>query len=286
MTYTTAPPSTYTDAEGRYRLIVPPGKHFLLVLGPSGDYVSQVIGSQQVAEGRPGGTRLFPDAYREVDVPAGGANVSFELRRGATIRGRLVGPGGEAIDQAVMVNPIYHYPYQENLAAQLPTIAGGEFEIHGCDPEQTYRVSFFDPKRRWGTTVQLAGNETSPVTVRLEPCAVASQRYVYQDGQPAGRETVTPSFYLIINDGPSGHPIDGADDQRELFANGTLLANLDRERYMFAKTDHEGRLEIQLIPGATYRILSIEDGKLKEKELKPRAGERIDLGDETVQLRG
>ena len=38
-------------------------------------------------------------------------------------------------------------------------VRDGRFALHGCGPEQSYPVSFFEPEHKWGATVTLSGKQ-------------------------------------------------------------------------------------------------------------------------------
>ena len=94
-----------TGADGTFTMAVPPGKGYLFVQGPTPDYVHEELDGNQLFEGRPGGSRLYPDAAVPLDVRAKAEPkpVAVTLRRGATVRGRLVGQDGRPVPRAVLL---------------------------------------------------------------------------------------------------------------------------------------------------------------------------------------
>ena len=68
-----------------------PAPGYLIVLGPSDDYVYQVIGDRLVREGQPGGRRFYAHAFVACDPKPGGEGpeVTVTLRRGGTVKGRV-----------------------------------------------------------------------------------------------------------------------------------------------------------------------------------------------------
>src|SRR5262249_29632080 len=88
-----------SGADGTFQVPVLPGPGHLLILGPGGDYVHQEIGHSQLFGGRPGGKRYYADAVVKLSVPKGAAakDVAATLRRGVTVKGRLLGPDGQPL---------------------------------------------------------------------------------------------------------------------------------------------------------------------------------------------
>jgi protocatechuate 3,4-dioxygenase beta subunit len=78
-----------TGDDGTFRMAVFPGAGHLLIQGPTPDYVHAEIGHEVIRRGKPGGSRMYPDAFVKLDLPTKGEpkEVSVTLRRGATVRG-------------------------------------------------------------------------------------------------------------------------------------------------------------------------------------------------------
>ena len=73
-----------------------------------------------------------------------------------------------------------------------------------------------------------------------------------------------------------------------LAADEDYAANIDRLNHGgFPKADQEGRMTLRaLIPGATYRIITTEKGKMRiGKEFQAVGGETLDLGDIPAERR-
>src|SRR5262249_19633385 len=58
--------------DGTFRMAVLPGLGHLLIQGPTPDFVHQEIGHEVISNGRPGGSRMYPDAFVKLDLPANG----------------------------------------------------------------------------------------------------------------------------------------------------------------------------------------------------------------------
>ncbi len=130
-------------------------------------------------------TRTYPDAFRKLSPTPDESPVDVELklRRGATVRGRLVDPSGQPVREAVLLSRWYlsfkgmtvnHWPAWK-------TLRDGRFELHGCDPDSSTSVLFLDAKRQRGAVVELSGKQSGEdVEVKMEPCGIGH-------GPPCGR---------------------------------------------------------------------------------------------------
>jgi RNA polymerase sigma factor (sigma-70 family) len=271
-----------TKDDGTFRMVVWPEPGHLLVRGPTGDYVHEEIGSNVIHTGQPGGRRLYPDAFVKVDVPAKGEpkEVAVTLRRGATVRGKLLDPDGKPVAKALMMHRLR---VGIDLGWSFPEeVRDGVFEVHGLDPEKSVPVYFLDAEHQCGATVQLSGKQAGEtVTVKLAPCGKATARYVDAKGQP--RANYSPSPEIIITPGAAGRVI--VPGKGDLLADSGSLTNLDRRNYWDkVKTDAKGRVTFPaLIPGATYRVDGFKDDySVPHKEFTVESGKTIDLGDVAI----
>jgi hypothetical protein len=274
-----------SDADGAFRIAVAPGPGHLLFQGPTPDYVHVEVDSDVVRSGRAGGERLYPDAALKLDVPAGGGvpELSVRLRRGVTVRGRLVGPDGKPVPRAMVLHRLYVWV---DLGWHFPTEArDGVFAVPGLAPEQTVPVFFLDPVNQCGAVARLSGKQAGQeVTVRLEPCGKATARYLDGRGKPLAGAHYSPEIIIT-----PGRPLNGmgrADGA--LAADEAAVVNLDRHNYWDkVKTDAQGRVTFPaLIPGATYRVRRFEgDFWAPHKEFVAQSGKTLDLGDVPVRPR-
>jgi hypothetical protein len=254
-----------------------------MIQGPTPDFIHQEIGSEMISWGRPGGSRLYPDAFVKVDVTANEEpkEVAITLRRGATVRGLLLGPDGKPVASALVLHRLHvGIDLSWHFAAEA---RDGIFEIHGLDPEKSIPVYFLDAENQCGATVQLSGKQTGErVTVQLAPCGKATARYVDDNGQPIAGHAMSPD--MIITPGSPKRYLNAAGDhgKEEFLADSMALVNLDRTNYSDkVKTDAEGHITFPaLIPGATYRVARWEkDEWVPHKEFTVESGKTIDLGD-------
>jgi protocatechuate 3,4-dioxygenase beta subunit len=267
--------------DGTFRMTVLPGEAHLLIQGPTPDFIHQQIGSELISWGRPGGSRMYPDAFVKLDVSAKEEpkEVAVTLRRGATVRGRLLGPDGKPVSKAVVLHRLHvGIDLSWHFAAEA---RDGIFEIHGLDPEKSVPVYFLDAENQCGATVQFSGKQAGEmVTVQLAPCGKATARYVDGKGQPLAAYSASPAIVVT----PGAYNLYGSTEEMkgELLADSQLLVNLDSHNYWDrVKTDDKGCVTFPaLIPGATYRLPRFEkDHWVPHKEFTAESGKTIDLGD-------
>jgi hypothetical protein len=192
--------------DGSYQVIVPPGKGYLLVVGPTLDYVPKQIGSRTIYEdGRPGGWRTYAHAIIAYEVADGeeAHEVAATLRPGQVVRGRVTGPEGEPVTDAAIFTRHQFDPLNLVwLGHHVIHARDSRFVLHGLDSEESTPVYFLDADHQWGTTVELSGKQAgAEVTVRLERCGQARARFVGPDGQPVARLPLWPCFDLLMTPG-------------------------------------------------------------------------------------
>ncbi len=278
--------------DGSYQIVVPPGKGYLFVYGPTADYVLESIGGRTIHYGQPGGERhyahdVIPYEVQAADPPH---EIHSALRPGKTVKGRLIGPDGQTVDKAEIIAILHFNYFHINWRGDLTVHArDGAFELHGIDPEKATCVSFLDADHEWGATVDLSGKQAGEnPTIRLQPCGQAKARFVGPGGKPLARQS--PHLALVATPGPDASSR-SKQDQAELAADSVWAANLDRKHYWNGRcTDAEGRITLpDLIPGAHYRINDSSTINVEGKGVQPRKdftvkpGETLDLGDILIE---
>ncbi len=307
----------HSKADGTFDAVVPVGKGHLIVTGPGEDFLYRTVGSEELAAGRPGGEPRHHHGVIAVEANASDRvkEVSVALRRGVTIRGRVVGPDGKPVRMAGMVcsgelvpsrNDVRFAGVPSEISHQLVMLQDGAFELPNCDPDRTYRVSFFDmeggggamsieaaamPRRvgrfagmfdasrsKFGAAVELSAKKAGgkPVTVTLRPSGKALVRLVDGKGKP-----VRPyaSLELVARPGPS---LKKAVGRKVLAAESAGLPG------HVVQPDAEGRLTFTgLIPGATYRLKAYtgEFGLFEiaaERDFTAESGKELKLDDLVV----
>jgi RNA polymerase sigma factor (sigma-70 family) len=260
-------PRVLTKDDGAFALVVPTGRRgHVLVKGPNNDFVAVEISNGELLGGKRNGGRCYASAIIPFESKPGTdtLDVNAKLRRGVTVRGRLVGPGDKPVAGALMVcwNRVDNSGQWEGYPLLGVPVSDGTFELRGCDPEMTYPVYFLDARNKLGATAQLSAKEAAgkEVTIRLEPCGSAVVRYVDKEGKPLKGHR--PHLDLVLRPGDKGV---GADT--------TWLVNIDTVNYRpLPVADAEGRCTFPaLIPGATYAGFSGN----QRKELTVKSGETL-----------
>jgi RNA polymerase sigma factor (sigma-70 family) len=274
--------------DGTFRTVVYPGPGHLLLSSSTPEYIHTEAEENQLTRGKPGGKRLYPDALVKLDPPvkARVQEVAVQFRRGAAVSGRLVGPDGKPVKEAVMVSPLHGFTAKMPEWRAFPEkVYGGRFTLFGCEPEKTYKVHFLDDKNKLGASAEISARraEGKPVTVALRPCGSAVARFVDGEGKPLA--ALTP--YLMIMARPGAAPSLNAGDRPEVIADEDFVGNLDRVNYASPerRTDAQGQCTFSaLIPGATYRVTLYKDGGVRVfKEFTAEAGKTLTLPDAVVK---
>jgi hypothetical protein len=193
------------------------------------------------------------------------------LRRGVTVRGRLLDADGKPVARAAVYSRL-HLDDWDHVVRSPASAVEGRFELRGCDPAATYRVAFLDAAGRQGAAVEVSGRQAGgePLTVRLRPCGRVTARLVSRDGEPFRKRQV--KIDLLVTPGARG-----GDPRGRPMADEVWLAYADPEHYPSEpRTDAKGRLTLDtLIPNATYRIQT----QTGVKDFAVEAGKTTDLGD-------
>jgi beta-lactamase regulating signal transducer with metallopeptidase domain len=285
-----------TRADGSFSIAGVPDQGYVVVQGPSDDYVlKELAASGGAFYAQPGNRRFYAHAYKFIDLrpEASSQTVNLTLEHGLTVKGRLIGPDDRPVKEASMLSrgimrstPAGGWKIPGfNAGAR---VLGGSFQIHGLGPQAKTPVYFLDSEHELGATIQLsgeaAGNE--PLTVRLERCGTAKARLVDSSAKPVKGQSVPIS--LIVTPGINL----GARDQKpkELVAIATHPAQFDPKHYgAHPASDAQGQIFFPaLIPGATYRFTvggmnRRPGGPPIQKEVNVKPGEAIDLGDILIE---
>ncbi len=280
--------------DGSFALAVSSRSNHLIAWGPSEDYLLHEAAERMIQEGRPGGRRLYAHAFISFEREPGGDGriVGVVLRRSAALKGQVIGPDGQPVQEALMVSRILLAP------SGLPSrvwqggyqghVRNGHFELHGLATDREIPVFFLERKRKLGTTVNLSGKSGSdgPITVRLDRCGNAKARLVDPAGTAIAGHRDPYLIEIVVTPGPSGLSRDKGDEGR-LQADQDCLCRIDRINYPDGSiSDAQGYVTFPaLIPGATYRIqdLSDEDGRELRKTFTVKPGETLDLGDVVIR---
>jgi RNA polymerase sigma factor (sigma-70 family) len=276
--------------DGSFQIAVLPGGGHLLVSGPGRDFISEEVADRVLRTGKPGGYRIPADGLVPLELAPGSGpkEVAVTLRRGVTVRGRLLDPEGKPVAHAVMVCRLLHTAVPSLFHVE---VQGGAFALHGCDPARDYPVSFLDAENDWGASVTLSGKGAgTPVTVRLAPCGRATFRLVDPEGKPRKNHPLRSLILkVVVTPGPDLEEAyrKGLLAGDEEFADN-LLSRKERVARKGLRSDGEGRVTFSgLIPGATYRLSALEPekGDVLKKEFRAPSGKTLDLGEVPLSAR-
>ncbi|HKB03909.1 MAG TPA: sigma-70 family RNA polymerase sigma factor [Gemmataceae bacterium] len=190
---------TVTGPDGTFTMAVPPGPGALLVKAAEPDYVHVEFGSEQV-DGGTGGIPSFPDAFAPLKPQPGDGplDLTFRLRRGVTVRGRVTRSDGKPPATAFLYSATY-IPVGTEMKGTPLRVQDGRFELPGCEPGGKVKVWIIDPEKKEGTVAELAVGGKEP-EIRLAPCVSARVRVVDQNGLPVAAARLTDELVLRPGD--------------------------------------------------------------------------------------
>ena len=290
----------WSGPDGTFQLAVSPKSTYLIVLGPSEDYVLQEAGERMIQQGQPGGRRMYAHAFIAYDLKSGGdtRKIDVVLRRGATVKGKVIGPDGEPVQDAQLVSWIFlmpsGVPWRSWQGDYHGNVRNGRFALHGLATDPEVPVFFLEPKRKLGALVNISGKPGSggPITVRLASCGAARARLVDSAGKPLAGYRDPYLIKMVVTPGPAWFSRDKADQGR-LAGEKDYICRIDPINYPDGSvSDAQGRVVFPaLIPGATYQIydettINDEGGGHPRKEFTVKTGETLDLGDIRIEKPG
>jgi RNA polymerase sigma factor (sigma-70 family) len=297
----------FSDPDGGYHLVLPPQPGHLLMRRPGLGLIERPVSRAELYSGKPdpdrrfdgilGGERLYFHTVHFLDVQPTDEPRELALtpRRGVTLRGRVVGPDGKAVNRAVLFCGGDLLAGQQNVLgfSQLYNdlgcavmLEGGRFELRGCDPMKTYRLFFLDnprsdgstaafanvpfrePDGRLGAVVDVSARQAAgPITVRLSPCGAVEFRRVDTRGK-GEKQKLWLDLLVAPRQGHLGE---------EKVALAWPFPSQGQPSPFAA--DKDGRIRLRaLIPGATYRL------KVEDEEQTDADGHWVEWGrDFTVE---
>jgi hypothetical protein len=187
--------------------------------------------------------------------------VDVRLRRGVTVKGRVVCADGKPVTAGVLLAPTY-IPRGHRLDGELLPVRDGRFEVPGCDPARGARLWFYDPQRLQGAVVDLPGRSAAEPLVRLAPCLSATVRWADDAGVPR----VKPQLKLDVLLRPGDSDNDSLDKKTDARLDVPATA-LYGSGYGAVFGSKGAAVFRNLIPGATYVLWADEGQGWKEKGL-------------------
>jgi hypothetical protein len=256
-----------------------------VVHGPVGRYVLQEASDNELSKGKPGGRRNYAHTFHRIE-PANNSDpldVTVSIVPGEKLTGRIVDEQGTPIEEALVITRLNISPLHLWWRGPITPSRGKQFELYGLEKNKEYPTHFLDSKHRLGAVQALRADGTESVVV-LKPCGQATARFVDSEGNPHAK--FDPALHIVIT--PGEHENDWAvANQGKLAADADFASNIDENYRPGPKTDEQGRVTFpSLIPGATYRLATFDDGKPRVlKQFSVQTGEKVDLGEFSIDLK-
>lgn len=235
-----------TRADGSYSIAVPPGPGFLLVKSPEPDFV-QVETTTGRLDGAIGGTPYFLHAVEPLLLAPAAAphDRPIVVRRGVTLRGRVVGHNGEPVATGLVLSPTY-IPEGLQLKGHPLPIKDGRFEIPGLAPNSSTPIIYFDRRKKEAAFAVLSVREREEPEVRLAPCVSARVRIV---GQAVSAARV--STEVVFRSGPDSNATFDTGEVARLTVGTQRIFGADK---LPIKEKPGEFLLPNLVPGAQYLV--------------------------------
>lgn len=259
-----------TDADGRFAVPAFPGQGVVAVRAHDYRAYPRSVGADKIAAGKNlgGGTiqiRTNPtilmadnhSALAEVN-PAPGSDVAdfnFILQPGKVLHGTVLGPDDQPLSGTRMAGEI------EQAWIWRP-LTDANFDVRNVTPGKPRRILVVHEENRLAGTLLVTGEESAPLSVKLEPWGTVRGRALDKIGGPLSEVLLNMQYRV----GDHWQP-----------------TNLAKPA---APTDDDGRFTIEgLVAGVEYRFRAQTDRLdlgLLINNAKLSAGQTLDLGDVTV----
>jgi RNA polymerase sigma factor (sigma-70 family) len=265
-------------ADGRFKFVGLPGRGvFAARAMEPGGYRTRV-GVERVKDlskfiipiGRARG--LFSSEYHAIAELNPGkrtesATCDLALVSGLTRTVKVVDPDGKPLS-GVLARGLEHPDLWEDRPA-----AGSDLTVRDYKPEEPRLIQFAHPEKNVAGSLVIKGDDTGPLTIKLEPAGTLTGRFVTADGKPLVDLELIPITREALAD-PANPP--KADVTLGSFPRGL-------------RTDKEGKFRISgLASGLKYRVAVVRGMFLLEPEgatgVTVKAGESKDLGTVTIKV--
>jgi RNA polymerase sigma factor (sigma-70 family) len=267
-------PVIATDAEGRFRAAVPPGRGLLAVTAAEPRYVAA-----PPLDERTTGRIINPlgfqstftphHAFVPIEAPDQGTLVlpAITLASGRTQRVQIVDADGRPVAGT------WVYCMQGGTARGEP-LSAAEFPFVHANPGKAETIAIVHEGRSLGAAVDLKGDEPDPVRLVLKPTGAVHGRLVDDDGKPRPGVSLN-TRHILMNHGSEIHAEQGSP----------------------VVTGPDGRFRIKpLVAGMGYRVAVLrnngpdvalrEEGGLGSAQLTLKPGEVQEWGDVQVHAYG
>jgi hypothetical protein len=262
-------------ADGRFRIVVPPGRGFLVahIQYQADRYIPAGIPSKQ-HPGAPADAldmqydtvpfELFPSnfpAVWPVDIAPGSESATYDLTldSGIVRTGTVMDPEGRPLSGVGMIGEGFQY------MNQFHGLGGSQFTVTGLStsPLLPRTLIFRHEARRLGKTRLVDVNQTGPLEVRLEPTASWTGRLLDASGRPC--EGIEVQVLRLIREPTRGAQPPFSPPIR-------------------ATTGPDGRFRIDgIVPGTVQKIQAVgfkgECNGFILEDWTPKPGEVRDLGE-------
>ena len=183
---------TYTNVnnDGRYEVVILPGRGILACWSDTSRY-RRSVGARAIKGYQPeelGGSfdtrpsTCIVDYYHvlaevNLDPGAESATVDLQVDPGRTLTVKAIDPEGKPIGGTTVSGLIDMAQFE--MEQESPTI-----EIYALDPQRPRRVTIKHARRKLVGQIVIKGDETKPLTVRLQSWGTIAGRVVDDDGRP------------------------------------------------------------------------------------------------------
>jgi len=275
-----------TDAQGNFKLVALPGpgligvssyqESYLKGIGDSEIHVPVDDGLYETYRGPADFGPAGSNAIKEINPPADARMVwcDFALVPGESVRLTLIDPEGRPAPGCI------------GLSIHSADVNGGEpimdstAEVSGLEPDETRRIWILDRERKLGKCLDLKpGNRARELTVKLEPCATLTGRFVDSAGKCVEGILVCarPVFDLRSKAGANFYlPLLSRSEGRFAYP----FVPVGCEYFLSLQNPQNDFVQIVKAGQGTY--VSRREWKIDATKVKP--GESVSIGDIVVNL--
>jgi hypothetical protein len=197
------PPHVYLEDDGRYEVVALTGRGLITCQSDyrryrSGVGAEAIPGAQDYFDTLP--RQVFRDQFQalavvDLDPKAESATLDLQVDPGRSLAIQVVDPEGRPLAGTMAMGVAPRFFREEEQDS--PTI-----EVRGLERSKPRRVIVYHEARRLVGLVDLKGDETAPLTVRLQPWGTLAGRIVDEQGRPLGGLEVCNLFAYSLDRNP------------------------------------------------------------------------------------